>query len=157
MITETQQYILETLLSKIKSHNLKSGEIIISFQNIVKRNAEIKAIIIDFFLNNAIQTDPSPFDIKEIAEYEATNSMKYGLSTKPNYTSADIQFSEQDQNKIVHLFLQLFEKPCFYTINDAKVYKESLDLDDSWKCGGAIIIDEKSIGMLWTNDLYDKF
>jgi hypothetical protein len=91
-----------------------------------------------------------------MSEADALKSIKYGLSSKLNYTKLDKEFSQSDQNDLAFTFLQLFEKPSFYTVN-SRVYKSDLDLGDFWESGGAILVDKERIVIFWTNDLYDMF
>jgi len=154
--SSTKQYILESLKDKVKSHNLKSGEVILLYDKVDNNKTEITKTVTDFFTKHSLMTYPTKFIVTEINYNDAVNSMKYGLTTKPNYTAVDAEFSTSDQNQIVYSFLQLFDHPKFYSI-DSKLYKGILDLNDFWESGGAIIIDKNSIGVLWTNDLYDKF
>jgi hypothetical protein len=152
----TKTYILDGLKAKVKSHNLKSGEVILLYDKIDNKKTEISETVKDFFAVHSLMTYPAMFTITEINYNDAVNSMKYGLATKPNYTVIETEFSTSDQSQIVYNFLQLFDNPNFYSI-DTKLYKEALDLNDFWECGGAIVIDKNAIGILWTNDLYDKF
>lgn len=152
----TKRHILESLKDKIKSHNLKSGEVILLYDKVDSNKTEISEVIKSFFAEHSLMTYPTKFTLTEVSYYDAVDSMKYGLRTKPNYTVIDVDFSTSDQNQIVHSFLQLFDNPKFYSI-DSKLYKDTLDLNDFWESGGAIIIDKNAIGVLWTNDLYDKF
>jgi len=154
--SSTKQYILDSLEDKVKSHNLKSGEVILLYDKVDYNKTEISEAIKVFFSEHSLMTYPTKFTVTEINYHDAVDSMKYGLRTKPNYTSIDVEFSISDQSQIVYSFLQLFDNPKFYSI-DSKLYKGSLDLNDFWESGGAIIVDKDSIGILWTNDLYDKF
>ena len=70
--------------------------------------------------------------------------MKYGLSSKINYTRIKQVFSLSDQNRLVHSFLRLFEQPRFYSAN-VRIYQSNLDLGDFWESGGAIVIDERAV------------
>ncbi len=152
----TSLYILNTLLDKLKWHNLISGEVIVLHDSIGETRIGLTVVIKHFLSANLIKTYPDTFDIKEITFEEAINSMKYGLSTKPDYTRIDTEFSIHDQNQLVYSFLHLFDNPRFYTIN-AKIFRTDLDLNDFWESGGAILTDKNSIGLFWTNDLYNKF
>ena len=156
MDSSTKKYILDSLKEKVNSHNLKSGEVILLYDKVDNNKTEISETVKDFFTQHSLMTFPTNFIVTEVNYNDAVNSMKYGLTTKPNYTAVDVEFSTSDQNQIVYGFLQLFDNPKFYSI-DSKLYKETLDLNDFWESGGAIIVDKNSIGVLWTNDLYDKF
>lgn len=153
---EEHLYILETIKSRIASHGLKSGEVIVFCNDLANHERHVKQIVNTFLRNNSIHTEPSEFELTEISKDEALKSIKFGLSTKPNYTAIDKEFSQSDQNELAFTFLQLFDKPKFYAL-DSRVYKTDLDITDFWESGGAIVIDKERIGIFWTNDLYDKF
>lgn len=151
-----QQSVIAILKEKIASHHLKSGEVILLYDEADKNITEVSRAIEIFCTKHTLKIYPAHFKVTEISHQQAVNSIKYGLSTKPNYTSVGIEFSASAQNQIVYSFLQLFNNPRFYSI-DSKLYQTALDLDDFWESGGAIVIDKHSIGILWVNDLYDKF
>lgn len=153
---ESHRYIFDNLINKIKAHKLKSGEIILLFETIQDNNTHTNDIITYFLLSNSIKTEPRTFEVVEITSQQAISSIKYGLSTKSDYTSIEVEFSDSDQNFIVYTFLGLFDKPKFYSI-DARLYRTDLDVNDFWESGGAIVVDSKSIGILWANDLYNMF
>lgn len=155
-MTTDKLFIVETLRNDINSHGLISGEIIIQFDDINPNSRNIKLIVDNFFEHNSIKTFPIDYNITEIAEKEALSSIIYGLSEKPNYTKINKPFIKTDQNKFAYTFIQLFDNPKYYSIN-TRLYKTDLDLEDFWESGGAIVIDKCSIGLFWTNDLYDKF
>ncbi len=147
MDSSTKKYILDSLKDKVNSHNLKSGEVILLYDKVDNNKTEISEMVTVFFAQHSLMTFPTKFIVTEVSYNHAVNSMKYGLTTKPNYTVIDVEFSTSDQNQIVYSFLQLFDNPKFYSI-DSKLYKETLDLNDFWKSGGAIIIDKNPIGVL---------
>ena len=153
---EDHLYILEAIKSRIASHGLKSGEVIVVCDDLHNQKGDIKEIVVTFLRDNSINTKPSVFEIIEISKDEALKSIKYGLSTKPNYTAIEQEFSTSDQNELTFSFLQLFDKPKFYSL-DSRIYKTDLDKTDFWESGGAIAIDKERIGIFWTNELYDKF
>jgi len=156
-MNEMYEYILNELKNEIKLHGLKSGEIIIELDQINRdTNTSIFNLIDRFFLDNNIQTEHKDFTIKEIILNEAINSIVYGFSSKPNYTNLDREFSDTQKNKIAYTFISLFSNPKFYSLN-TRIYREPLDLADFWETGGAIVVDDKMIGIIWVNDLYDKF
>lgn len=147
---------IETLTIQVESHGLKSGEVIIELGEIQQHHREIEKIVVDFFRLHQIKTASKQFEIIEISEKEAINSIIFGLSTKPNYTLIEKQFSMSDQNKLAYNFVQIFENPTFYSV-ETRLHKSDLDLSDFWESGGAIAIDKNLVGIFWTNDLYDKF
>ncbi|MBX2887792.1 MAG: hypothetical protein KF829_03995 [Ferruginibacter sp.] len=149
------EYIIEYLRKEIREHNLKSGEIIFEYDSYVN-NKDLTTRLKSFFDKHNITTENTNPTISEITRQEAIESIKYGLSTKANYTVIDKEFNESDKNKFVHMFLDLFKQPKFYTL-DCKLYQTLLDTNDFWEIGGAILLDYQSIGILWTNDLYEKF
>lgn len=146
----------DEIKTEINFHNLKSGEIIFLFEKMDANILDPKTKIQKLFYRNKVQILPKSFELIELTKAESIKSAKYGLSTKPNYTSIDIEFSESEKNKIIFSFLKLFDNPKFYSIN-AKIFTIKLDLNDFWESGGFVAIDKDSIGMLWINDLYDKF
>ena len=155
-MTESNEKIIENLKLEISRHNFKSGEIILALAEITETKTETINFLKHFFHKNLIKTIPTDFTLSKIMREEAIRSEKYGFRTKPNYTSCDFEFSERDKNTIVYSYLQLFDKPEFYSTS-AKIYQANLDLEDFWETGGFIAIDKKSIGILWINDLYDRF
>jgi hypothetical protein len=147
-------YIVDYLKKEIKDHNLKSGEIIFEYDS--SENAGDLTIKLNcFFQKNNIKTEKSDPVFSEITQTQAAESIKYGLSTKANYTVIDTEFDRSDQHRILNMFLSLFKQPRYYT-TDCKLYQAGLDINDFWETGGAIAVDSQHIGILWTNDLYDK-
>lgn len=138
------------------SHNLKSGEIIIFIYNHNINQHHTDRLIREFLLETGIKISNPSFHVSKYNKPDAIKSMKYGLSTKPNYTSIDKEFNESDINSIVNRFIEFFNSPNFYSIN-SKIYLNDLDLNDYWETGGSILIDKDKIGILWINDLYDLF
>lgn len=149
------EYIIDYFRKEIKEHNLKSGEIIFEYDT-NKNIADLTARLKNFFKKHDIKTENENPTISEITQQEAIESIKHGLSTKTNYTVIDIEFTESDKNKFVHMFQDLFKQPKFYKL-DCKLYQTPLDTNDFWETGGAILLDNQSVGILWTNDLYEKF
>ena len=156
MLTETQRQLLAELQQEVQAHGLQSGEIILELAAVTASRYAVEPLLATFFAQQAIQVSPKGVPVSEINYQQAATSMKYGLSSKINYTRIKREFSPSDQNRIVHSFLRLFEQPRFYS-TDARIYQSNLDLEDFWESGGAIVIDEHAIGILWTNDLYAKF
>jgi hypothetical protein len=156
VLTEIQRQSLAELQHEVQTHGRHSGETILELDAVTVSRYAIKPLLATFFAQHAIQVSPAGLPINEITYQQAVASMKYGLSSKINYTRIKREFSPSDQNRIVHSFLRLFEQPRFYSTS-ARIYKSNLDLEDFWESGGAIVIDEYAIGILWTNDLYAKF
>lgn len=156
MLTETQRQLLAELQQEVQAHGLQSGEIILELAAVTASRYAVEPLLVTFFAQHAIQVSPKGVPMGEITYQQAITSMKYGLSSKINYTRIKREFSPSDQNRIVHSFLRLFEQPRFYS-TAARIYQSNLDLEDFWESGGAIVIDEHAIGILWTNDLYAKF
>lgn len=147
-------YITDYLRKEIKEHNLKSGEIIFEYDT----NDNIKdlsAMVSLFFQKYQIKTESLNPAFYEITQNEAIESIKYGLSTKANYTVIDKEFNQSDKNRFAHMFFELFKQPKCYTL-DGRLYQTALNINDFWETGGAILIDGQNIGILWTNDLYDR-
>ena len=150
-------YILENLKNEVRSHGLRSGEIIIELDQIDPgNNPSIENKIDAFFRHNNIKTEVDNYIATERDLKTTLNSIIYGLSVKLEYTKIDTVFSDTQKNKIAYTFIGLFNNPKFYSIN-SRVYRENLDLWDFWEFGGAILIDNEMIGIIWINDLYDKF
>ena len=156
MLTETQRQLLAELQHEVQSHGLYSGEIILELAAVAGSRYDVERLVATFFSQQGIQVFPKGMPANEITYQQAVASMKYGLSSKINYTRTTRAFSPSDQNRIVHAFLRLFDKPHFYSTS-ARIYRSDLDLEDFWESGGAIIIDDQAIGILWQNDLYAKF
>ncbi|MBO2008084.1 hypothetical protein [Hymenobacter negativus] len=156
MLTETQRQLLAELQQEVQSHGLQSGEIILELSEVAGSRYAVEPLLVAFFSQQAIRIFPEGSAVSEITYQQAVASMKYGLSSKINYTRINREFSPSDQNRIVHSFLRLFDKPRFYSTS-ARIYRANLDLEDFWESGGAIVIDEHAIGILWENDLYAKF
>lgn len=155
MVNDTQKYLCEHIQQSVNNHPLLSGEIIFKYSTIDKAGS-ISTIIADFFLLHNIRTSPQKYWITETDKTSAIQSIRYGLSIKANYTKTDHPFSESEGNQLIYSFLQLFHNPSFFT-TDAKVYQTPLNLEDFWECGGTIALDKTGIGILWINDLYNKF
>lgn len=155
-MNEMHEFTLNELKNEIKLHGIKSGEIIIELNPIKDVNASIDNLINTFFFDNNILPEHRDFSINEILLKEAVISIIYGLSKKPNYTLIDIEFTSTEKNKIAYTFISLFSDPKFYSLN-TRIYREPLNLEDFWETGGAIVVDDKMIGIIWINDLYDKF
>ena len=117
---------------------------------------DVERLVATFFAQQVIQVLPVGVPVSEMTHQQAIASMKYGLSSKINYTRISREFLPSDQNRIVHSSLRLFDRPPFYTTS-ARIYRADLDLEDFWESGGAIVIDDRTIGILWTIDLYAKF
>lgn len=156
MPTEIQRQLLAELQHEVQSHGLVSGEIILELAGLTASRYDIGLLLADFFAQQGIRISSEDALVSEMTYQQAVASMKYGLSTKINYTRINQEFSPSDQNRIVHAFLRLFDKPRFY-FTSARIYRADLDLEDFWESGGAIVIDAQSIGILWVNDLYAKF
>jgi hypothetical protein len=156
MLTETQHQVLAELQHEVASHGRQSGEIILAVAPLTASSYAVTAVVATFFAQQAIHVFPADLPLSEVPYQQAVASMKYGLSSKINYTRSKREFSASDQNRLVHAFLRLFEKPRFYS-TDARIYQADLDLEDFWESGGALVIDEQLIGLFWGNDLYAKF
>ena len=156
MLTEIQRQLLAELQQEVQAHGLYSGEIILELAAVTGSRYAVEPLVAAFFLQQGIRVFPEGVPFSEIAYQQAVASMKYGLSSKINYTRINREFLPSDQNRIVHAFLRLFDKPQFYSTN-ARIYRSDLDLEDFWESGGAIVIDDHAIGILWANDLYAKF
>lgn len=156
MLTQTQHLALAELRHEIQSHGRQSGEIILEVSPLTASPYAIAAVVATFFAQQAIHLFPASSPVTEVPYQQAVASMKYGLSSKINYTRSKREFSPSDQNRLVHAFLRLFEKPRFYATS-ARIYQADLDLEDFWQSGGALVIDEQLIGIFWGNDLYAKF
>ena len=155
-MTIEKLFHIDTLTNELNSHLLKSGEVILQFDQIKTHPKNLKDIIETFFEINSIKTVTKQFDIVEISKDEAINSIIYGLSIKPNYTLIATPFTKSGQNKFAFNFVQLFDNPTFYSVN-TRLYKTDLNLGDFWESGGAFGIDKNMIGLFWINDLYDKY
>jgi hypothetical protein len=153
---EMHAYILEDLKREVQLHGLRSGEIIIELSQIVDINAPIEDLIGPFLAIHNIKAENRNFVTKEINLEKAINSIIYGFSVKPNYTKIDTVFSDTQKNKIAYTFIRLFDNPQFYSLN-TRIYREQLDPGDFWETGGAIVVDKNMIGIIWVNDLYNKF
>ncbi|RZK31928.1 MAG: hypothetical protein EOO63_02875 [Hymenobacter sp.] len=156
MLTEIQRQLLAELQHEVQAHGRQSGEIILELAAVTASRYAIEPLLATFFAQQAIQVSLTDSPMSEITYQQAVTSMRYGLSSKINYTRIKQAFSPSDQNRIVHSFLRLFQQPRFYS-TDARIYQADLDLEDFWESGGAIVVDEQAIGILWTNDLYAKF
>jgi hypothetical protein len=156
VLTETQCQLLAELQHEVQSHGLQSGEIILELAATTASRYAVEPLLATFFAQQAIWVLPAGLPVSEITYQQAVASMKYGLSTKINYTRITREFSSSDQNRIVHSFLRLFDQPRFYSTS-ARIYQSDLDLEDFWESGGAIVIDDHAIGILWANHLYAKF
>ena len=142
--------------NEILEHNLISGEIILSLYSHSKSVYQPKILIDELFKLEDVKIDDEKLDFKKISINQMINSIKFGLSTKPNYTKIETEFDTSKQNKYTFEFTALFENPMCYKI-DNKIYVDNIDLDDFWETGGGILIDNKHIGIFLINDLYDKF
>ena len=156
MLTETQRHLLAERQHEVQSHGLYSGEIILELAAVTGSRYDVEQLVATFFLQQGIRVFPGGLPVSEITYQQAVASMKYGLSSKINYTRINRAFSPSDQNRIVHAFLRLFDKPHCYSTS-ARICQSDLDLEDFWESGGAIVIDDHAIGILWQNDLYAKF
>ncbi len=140
----------------IASHNFKSGEILLFICEHDKNRHDFESLIKNFFKETNIQTEDKEFNVSKLGRKEAIESIKFGLSTKANYTCIDQEFKVVDRNKYSNGFITFFNNPDFYSI-DTRIFKTDLDLNDFWEIGGSILIDDHKIGIFWVNDLYDKF
>ncbi len=156
MLTETQRQLLAELQHEVHAHGLYSGEIILELAAVAGSRYDVERLVATFFSQQGIRVFPEGMPVSETTSQQAVASMKYGLSSKINYTRINRAFSPSDQNRIVHAFLRLFDKPRFYSTS-ARIYRSDLDLEDFWESGGAVVIDDRVIGILWQNDLYAKF
>jgi hypothetical protein len=156
VLTETQRQLLAELQHEVQSHGLCSGEIILELAAVAGSRYDVGQLVATFFSQQDIRVFPAGLPVSEITYQQAVASMKYGLSSKINYTRINRPFSPSDQNRIVHAFLRLFDKPRFYSTS-ARIYRSDLDLEDFWESGGAVVINDHAIGILWQNDLYAKF
>ena len=156
MPNEIQRQLLAELQHEVQAHGLISGEIILELARLTASRYAVGLLLADFFAQQAICISPEDDSVSEITYQQAVASMKYGLSSKINYTRINRAFTPSDQNRIVHAFLRLFNNPRFYSTS-ARIYRSDLDLEDFWESGGAIVIDDQAIGILWVNDLYAKF
>ena len=156
MLTEIQCQLLSELQHEVQSRGLHSGEIILEVAELTDSRYAVEQLVATFFSQQGIRISPTGLPVNEMTYQQAVTSMKYGLSSKINYTRIDRPFLPSDQNRIVHAFLRLFENPRFYSTS-ARIYRSDLDLEDFWECGGAVVIDGRAIGILWANDLYAKF
>lgn len=141
---------------EIIEHNLISGEIILFLYSHNENPYQPKKLIERLFELENIKVENEKIDFEKISKNQMINSIKYGLSTKLNYTKIVTEFDSSKQNKYTFEFAGLFENPMCYKI-DNRIYVDNLDLDDFWETGGGIIIDNKHIGIFLINDLYDKF
>ena len=145
--------IIHHLREKIRKHNIRSGEIIIEYDTSSEtRNPQVS--ISNFFEKYGIKIENSDYMFSQTTKDEAIQSTLYGLNTKLNYTVIDKEFTESDKNEIVYIFMQLFTQPIYYTL-DCRLRQKDLDRNDFREMGGMIVLDKKSIGILWINDLYD--
>lgn len=156
MLTETQRQLLTELQYEVQAHGRHSGDTILELAAITASHYAVEPLLATFFAQHAIQVSPAGVPVSALTYQQAVASMKYGLSSKINYTRIERAFSPSDQNRIVHAFLRLFEQPRFYSTS-ARIYQSDLDPEDFWESGGAIVIDQRAVGILWTNDLYAKF
>lgn len=140
----------------ITSHNLISGEIILAIWEHDKNKFQINELLPELLKVEDLKIEDQNFKLEEISKKEAIESIKYGMSTKVNYTMIDREFSPSEQNQYAHGFLDFFTD-CKYYITKSRLYHDELDLNDFWEMGGAIAIDNEKIGIFWINDLYDKF
>jgi len=140
----------------IIAHHLVSGEIILHLYSHTETPHKPRPLINKLFELENIKVENPNFDIKKITVNQLMNAIKYGLSTKLNYTKIKVEFDSFKQSKYSLEFINLFESPMCYKI-DTRTYVNNLDLDDFWEVGGGIVIDNKHIGIFLINDLYDKF
>lgn len=156
MNDEVNIAIIDLLRRMIAQHHLLSGQVIFEFDSLENvQQQDLNATIKAFFDKHGIHTE-NRFDVHKITREEAVKSICYGLSTKLNYTSILMEFSTSDQHTAAYRFLELFEYPQYYTI-EQRVWQNPLNMDDFWETGGALVIDKRHIGIFWTNDLYDMF
>lgn len=118
---------------KIKEHNLKSGEIIFEYDR-DNKTQDPQTSVENFFEKYNIKTEESHPIVSEVTKEEAIASILYGLSTKLNYTVIDKEFTQADKNEIVHLFMQLFTQPTYYTLS-CRLYQTSIDINDCRETG----------------------
>ena len=142
------------LKSLVLQHHLKSGEIIIStrLRNVYPSHDidEIRT----FFDHENIETEEPHFELVNLPYKEATESIKYGLSTKLNYTKIEKEFTDEDRTKYAREFLSFFCNAKLYQLN-TRIKQSNIPFDDFWETGGVIAIDKSLIGIFWINDLYD--
>ncbi len=151
----TSKYFIE-FRKKIIEHNLISGEIILHLYSHSEKPYKPRLLINKLFEAENIKVENDKFDVKKITVNQLKNSIKYGLSTKLNYTKIEVEFDSLQQNKYAYEFINLFTNPMCYKI-DSRIYINDLDLDDFWEVGGGIIIDNTQVGIFLINDLYNKF
>lgn len=151
----TSKYFID-FKKEILEHKLISGEIILFLYSHRKNKHQPKILIEELFELENIKIENRDLTLEKVSSDEMINSIKYGLSSKMNYTRIEVEFDTTKQNKYAFGFTALFENPTYYK-TDNKIYIENLDLDDFWETGGGIIIDDKHIGIFLINDLYDKF
>jgi len=146
---------------KLKSHNLRSGEIILEVRQIQTRFFSMNDLIINFFRSAGIRTEETAFDNRRInfekqrlSEDEALDKIFYGLKSKPNFTLIDYPISAEKAHEYAQEVISFFDKPRFYTY-ESRIYQKPLDLSDLWESGGFLIADDEKVGIFWVNDLYD--
>lgn len=162
-------YLMQIIMEKIEpdgfidfkqeilSHNLKSGEIIIEINSYDGAMKEpLLHLITSFLAKNRIKTEKKEFNLIEASEDKAVESIKFALSTKPDYTAIDKEFDKHEVNKIAYRFISFFDRPKYLSVS-TRLYQKELDLNDYWEYGGAILVDDKKIGIIWVNDLYNRF
>jgi hypothetical protein len=155
------------LRDEILSHHLSSGEIILIINSYSPKTKELKELMFEFFENNNIKTSKTEYHKKnlrmedlEITKEQAVEIITYALSTKINYTKIDKEFEKPERKRFAFEVINLFNYPKFYTLSSDwydKLWIRELDINDFWKGGGAIIIDNDKIGIFWVNDLYDQY
>lgn len=148
--------IIDLLRRMIAEHHFLSGEVIFELEPLEQvQQEDLHATVKAFFNRHGILTE-NRFDVHKITREEAVRSICYGLSTKLNYTSILKEFTKSDQHTAAFRFLELFDQPQCYTI-EQRIWQKPLNLDDFWETGGALVMDKQHIGIFWTNDLYDMF
>ena len=140
----------------VESHNIKSGEIILEIFEHYTNRYDFEILIPKFLKVINVRTERSSFKIRKLQRNEALESIRYGLTTKPNYTCIDKEFSNSEINEYVLGFINMFNNPDLYGVG-TRLYRSELDLNDFWEVGGAISVDDEKIGIFWINDLYNQF
>lgn len=143
---------------KVLSHRLHSGEIIIDLWEHDRDKFRIESLFRDLISTSHLKSElDEDFPLlEEMSRRDAIESIKYGLSTKVNYTVIEREFSMSEMNEYAHGFFRFFGD-CRCYRPSARIFKANLDLQDFWESSGAIVGDDRFFGIFWINDLYSMF
>ncbi len=145
----------ENFRKEIFFHEFISGEIILNLYDHGQSKYDARFLINALFEAENIKFEGTDYVFKKVTKEELITSIKYGLSTKLNYTDIRVEFDKKAQSRFSHEFLRMFDAPNCYTFK-TRLYQLDLDLEDFWKTGGGIAMDNKKIGIFLINDLYKK-